>query len=148
MTFPHRGRVESVGSGDIFSPWQCPPDANLSREKPTSSLILYALPVAKEVLHVSLVSLPSHCRSLLFFLTVIPSHLQVRSFSFTDPGFCNSNTLPLPRTSLSSFAHPFFLEMVPELLPSWWVLLLCSSSVFSMFLDFLLIDFCSFFFFF
>lgn len=50
-------------------------DTNPSRDKPASSLILYALPAAKEVIHFSLFSQPSKCSSLLSFLTVTLSHL-------------------------------------------------------------------------
>ena len=50
-------------------------DTNPLRDKPASSLILYALPAAKEVLHFSLFSQPSKCSSLLSFLTVTLSHL-------------------------------------------------------------------------
>lgn len=81
ISFPARGAVESVGSRKIFSPRHCPPDPNLARDKPTSSLTLYVLPAAK-VLHFSLFVIPFHCTFHLYFLTGTLSHLQLGEVIF------------------------------------------------------------------
>ena len=59
MVTHSRGGVKSGGSWKIFWPQHCPPDTKLSRDKPVSSVTLYALSAAKEVLHFPLFSLPS-----------------------------------------------------------------------------------------
>ena len=60
MVTHSRGGVKSGGSWKIFWPQHCPPDTKLSRDKPVSSVTLYALSAAKEVLHFPLFSLPSN----------------------------------------------------------------------------------------
>lgn len=77
MGFPNRGGVESAGSKEISSPRTCPPDINLSKDRTTNGLILYALPAAKEALHFFLFFFPSNCFSVVSFLIVTLSHIQV-----------------------------------------------------------------------